>query len=307
SGLVLHPSKSPDLRIENFEDGFRAFGTVRGTYDKSEWALLSQQKHLNEKSANFTLDVPIKGPSTELKFETVGPSGESEKQVFTITVSEWEKRMKKLKTKPPKRFSISAGVGPTYMTYEQSKITPFKQFALTTKLTVNFLVIPPSWDIGFNFFMNALPFGSTHALIKDFRVLGSNLRFGWVLPFIKEPWRTSVHVGFSYSTILSSQKVGYSNLIWPQIYPTIRRAFKGGHSLFAYFKYASLGGGGETGLASVFSMKSRELAGGGGWTILLKNNHPVIVGIDYSNIAVVFSATSNVKTSSVTFSGGYGW
>ncbi len=308
AGLKILPAEENDLKIERSGDDLTVTAVLRGVYEKPAWSLLALQKHLNVTGKKFELSVPLKGQNTDFKFDAIGPKGEIEDEILTIRVEEWEQRIKKFKASSSKRLSFSTMAGLTFQTFEQTtkrtRIT-VNGFAATVKISLNYIIFPPHFELGTNFFMNVLPLSSTNSEIKDLRVLGANVRVGYVLPFISEPWKVGLHVGLGYTTTLTARKIGIRGLIWPQIYPTLRRTFKGGHSANMYFKYSSLGDG--SGLAAIFSLDQRELAIGGGWSKLLPNNHPILVGFDYSSIVVKPVSTSKLAASSWTLSGGYGW
>ena len=134
------------------------------------------------------------------------------------------------------------------------------------------------------------------------RFFGANLRFGYVFPFVPEPWRVSLSAGAYYTTMLIPDgKYGYLNLTGPQLYLTLRRAFANGDAVSLYAKFSPV-----TDQSAALSFTNREVGAGLAWSRPLGATHALSVGLDYAQIHFA-NLISEVRTSSWTLGAGYGF
>jgi hypothetical protein len=197
---------------------------------------------------------------------------------------------------------LYCSLGVSGVTYRQDDVPDLSLMAATVKLSFQRSIIQPNWDFGANAFVTALPLTSNRPGVTA-RFLGANLRFGYAPSFIHDPWRLSLLTGFSYSRMFVSGDVfGFDNLLYPQIYPTIRRRLAGGSAIFAYLKYVPLAG------FLKLSLADRELAAGVGWQLPIASGEtPLIWSLDYSDLRLSGVAESRSRTQSLSLSLGIGF
>ena len=293
--------ESSEVELEVQGDDFKAVAILRGTFLKKEWSLMRDKKRiLVSPKGEFKFEVAVSGKLNPFELTEVGPLGEVQSEKFLIMIPTWVKFKKDALSRPPKRFYLLPSFGASYITYKETGRTPvtFNETALTLKVGLTYLLIPPYWDFGFTAFGNLVPLSSSSE--HKARFIGANVRFGLAIPFIKEPWRLSALAGLSYTHMFHTGRWGYAHVTWPQVYPVLRRAFKKGRNGYIYFKFASLGQGFK------ISMESRELATGVGFIMPLPNSHPLSFGLDFASTNMKFKV-NEIKTNSLSFSIGYGW
>jgi hypothetical protein len=177
----------------------------------------------------------------------------------------------------------------------------FSEDAVTIKAEYRFLLFPPYWDLSVGSFFTASPL-STNQSGVDARFLGVNLRLGYRLPFIHEPWEFHIFGGAYYTTMfVTNNAFGYRNELGPQLFPTLRRFFKNGDGISVYFKYSPVTSG-----FSALTSSNREIAVGGSWLLRLRNQHLVSFSLDYSNVSLDFpTLSSSLQVNVINFGVGY--
>jgi hypothetical protein len=142
----------------------------------------------------------------------------------------------------------------------------------------------PRWDLGANFFINALPLYRSDV---TFRFLGANGRFGVVLPWKKTAWKIKLLVGFYYLTMLvDGNNFGFLNVMGPQIYPAFNYTFSKEKTLAFYFKFSPISSG-----TGFLSAASREIAAGFSYSMPAKWGKRPVLGatLDFSSVNLVVS------------------
>jgi hypothetical protein len=222
----------PDLGSKGFPSA-----RVQGDLIRKDWSLISGQTALITsagKNRHFDLVVSLTRATTPFEVTAIGPRGQPQKEILSITVTNWPALLASLQTR---KNRFSAGVSYTSISLTQTGVPNFSENGVTVKGNYAY-VLSRSWSLSGNAFFTAVPFGSN---IPGFnaRFLGINARIGYRLPFSNHAWDFSLFGGVYYTTMfVTNNAFGYENELGPQFYPSIRRIFMRGESLSLYLKYS---------------------------------------------------------------------
>ncbi len=145
----------------------------------------------------------------------------------------------KFNQKIDRRLFVSPGVGLSSIHFTQTGNDPYSSLVTTVKVSANYLLFPPKWDLGFTGFVNVASLSKSTT--TDVRFLGLNLRVGYIFPQVTAPWRLSLYGGFYYSTMFASDRTfGYRNIGGPQLFPALRRTLSNGQGIGTYFKFSPI-------------------------------------------------------------------
>ena len=271
-----------------------------------DWRILWQDREFEVKpSGAFRLEIPYDSDLSSLELMAVANTGEVEFHFYRLAVTTLqpvssEKSVTSaanriFKKKIDKRFYISPGLGVTLIQYTQTDFAPYSATVLTAKVSANYLLLPPKWDLGATAFATA--FTLSHTGDVSVRFIGLNLRLGYLFPAVKDPWRFAVYGGWYYSTMLASdQTFGYLNISGPQLFPTLRRTFANGHAMTGYLKFSPV-----SNALSLMSLSNNEIAVGLGYLIPTKK-HTYSVNLDYARLSFTAGATA-LTSSNLTLGG----
>lgn len=293
TGLVLEPS---DLKVEELRrsKALRHRVEMRGTFTRPERSLTVGGKIVPlGAEGKFTVAVELDENPGRVDVLSVGPRGDIEVEKLIVQVA-----APAAEEGPIKRWSFSTGLGGTFLSYGQSNVSQGSGPTLTLKASAIFLVFTPNWDVSLSGFVNLIPVRAA-SINAGLQFLGLNARVGYALPFIKAPWRLSLMAGLYYTTVLGTQAMGYQNLFFPHLYPTLRRTFNAGDSAFAYLKYTPV----DRSFA-FFSTTNLEIGAGGGYGFLLKDGNRWTVFADFQTLKMTEGTVSFTSTS-VTLGTGY--
>lgn len=277
---------------------------LRMQFDKPGWNLIKDSntlEPLNTDSHQYALNIRLTSEVTPFEIIAIGPYGEVEMQKVLIRVLDWQNFRQKSVEGPPKRTYLFASLGISSIAFKETELADFSMIATTLKFTYNYLLTPPQWEFGTNGYLNLLPL-KKNGTENTVRFLGLNLRFGYVLPFVKAPARLSFLIGAYFSSMLgTNNQFGYKTLLYPQYYPTFRIKTRQGDAYYVYLKYVPL--------TSSFglSLKEREWATGFGWEHPLHDGTPLSLSFDFSDFQFLVKSSHEISTTSFTVNLGYGW
>jgi hypothetical protein len=270
---------------------------IHGHFLHPEWSLISLSRilaHPSNTQTDFTLTVPLTGQYSSFQMVAIGPKGNVEKQNLAIFISDWPRFLRSMNAE--KILPLTVGLGYSSISLKQTGVSDFSETALTLKVAYQVLLFPPHWDLGISTFFTALPISTNQSGINA-RFLGVNLRLGYKLPFVAEPWQVYLFAGGYYTTMFVTQdSFGYQNELGPQFYPTVRRYFKNGDGVSAYLKYSPVTSGSQA-----FTSTNREIAAGIAYLSRLKNQHLLSIALDWAQVKLDFpSLGADVQSQSVT-------
>ncbi len=274
------------------------------------WRILWQDREFEVKpSGAFILEIPYDSDLKSVELMAVSPTGEVEYHFYSLAVpqppppkgdgtnGQVQKPAEKpvFKKKIDKSFYISPGLGVSMINFNQTGHDPYSATVLTAKVSSNYLLFPPNWDLGATGFATALTLSHTGSAAVRF--VGLNLRLGYIFPQIKDPWRLALYGGWYYSTMIASNgSFGYANVSGPQLFPTIRRTFQNGQALTGYFKFSPIASA-----LSLMSLRNNEIAAGLGYVIPTEE-HNYSINLDYARLAFASDDTS-LTSSNITVGG----
>ncbi len=254
----------------------------------SDWSLT-----ISKDEQPFALVVPIQNDITPVELQAIGPMGEVEIEKIYLHASEWKTVLEQLQKKPPLRSFPTTALGYSFIQYEEDGSINLTLHALTGRISYQYLVFPPHWDLALNVFATFTP--------STAKFVGANLRFGYVIPWITEPWSFRLLGGIAYlNMIVAGDSFGYHSLVYPQIYPILSKVFKNGTSAYVYLKYVFAGPN-----TPLLNFKEREIAMGGGWIYPLSSGHPIVLSIDVADLRIHIRSEHHTFSTSLNL--GYGW
>jgi hypothetical protein len=198
-----------------------------------------------------------------------------------------------------KRLRYSAGAGLTLLSFRQRNVNSFSQMAATVKVSGSYRLVPDKYDLGVSAFFNLIPFSSSSPDGNNIQYLGINARVGRQIIKAPSKFRLNVNAGIYYNTSVS-QRVGFTNMLGPQLYPEAIWMFDNGSSLLGYAKYSPA-------LSNSFSISlssNREVAMGFHYSFQLLKKHRVSVGFDLSQLSLK-TDTDWASTNTYSLTAGY--
>lgn len=211
----------------------------------------------------FSTTVELKGAQTFLEIKKFNANGEVATENASLTFSEIsQSRSHEIDLKLRPRYTkLSVNLGASPIFYSQPGVGRYQEIGLTAKFAVTHNFPTSPWSLGFNVFTTVMPFFVTadNPLLADqsLRFLGSNLRFGYRIPWLSHPWALSIMLGLYYTTTYSTDALGYHNFGGPQVYPYLSYQLPHGGSLGVYYKFSPVAAGFDP-----MSLNSREVATG---------------------------------------------
>lgn len=282
-----------------------------------DWRMLWQDREFAIKpSGNFTLEIPYDSDLKSLELMAVSSTGEVEYHFYQLGVmttappnaspkadgssaqnqSQSQKPAESpvFKKKIDKRFFLSPGLGLTLINLTQTSHDPYSATVLTAKVSANYLLLPPNWDLGASGFATALTLSHNGAV--SVRFFGLNLRLGYIFPQVRDPWRLALYGGWYYSDMRASDdSFGYA-VSGPQLFPTLRRTLSNGQAITGYLKFSPV-----SNALSLMSLSSNEIAGGLGYVIPTEM-HNYAINVDYARLSFSLDGTA-LTSSSITLGG----
>jgi len=260
-----------------------------GRESPAKWHVIWNEKSFDVGSAGqISLELPFHEGMKTLELALVGPGGEVEYHFYRLhlempqvpslaSADEVPPGEIEFNKKLNRRFFISPGLGLSSIHFTQTSVDPYSSIVMTAKVSANYFLTPPKWDLGFTGFFNFVSLGKSAS--ADVRFLGLNLRLGYIFPEIKSPWRLSLYGGWYYSTMFASDSsFGYKNISGPQLFPTLRRNLNNGHAFAYYFKFSPISNN-----FGLFSLSNNELATGISYVIPTQKR-TYSVSFDYARI-----------------------
>jgi hypothetical protein len=290
---------------------------LAGRYLRPMWTLSVNNQIIHpDAKGKFVYQTPATDEDLTIPIIAIGPLGEIEKDKITIYFSKWKAQRASQPPPTKKRFFLTPGLSVTQITHLESNVSQYSSLALTGKISANYLIFPPRWDLGITTFATLMQFTKPSGVYfsdRDetvdvgIRYFGLNVRLGYVFPSVPEPWKLALYGGYYYTTMIVTPKVmGFENLGGPQLYPSIRRSFKKGNAVAAYAKYSPVSSN-----FALLNFSNREIAAGGAYIHPRKNGHSISISVDYSNIHFfLVDADDNpvtVNTTTLSLGVGYGF
>lgn len=307
NGLDLRNPRKVRISIEPHGTEFKAVAQLRGRFTRApNWTFVWQDQAVgrigsDDQSIDFSFEVPIRSERTAVQVNAVGPDGELESASLVLIVPEIKELIARARNETTNRSMFFASLGPSYITYTQDGKPNVSQIGLNAKLAYQYVLVPPRIDIGLSAYMTLLPVTSSPAGLSA-RFLGINLRSGYLLPVLSNPWQLSIAAGWYYVTMyVPTNDFGFTNLSGPQLFPVLKYIRNDGDTISTYVKFSPV-----SNQLAIMDIASREIAAGFTWVHVLKNKHPISFALDFANVKAVVEE-ADVNLNSMSASVGYGW
>lgn len=248
----------------------------------------------------FKLEIPLDAPTIKITLISTDLKGNIEEEPLVIEFEmfqEWvtEHRNQNVSSVSPFRFSTSLSY--TLQNYKQTFYADLAQRLLTMKFSESVSLFLPPWDLDLGGFFTLLPISTNQEGVSA-RFLGLNARCRYKISQIKEPWDFRISMGVYFSAMfVSGSRLGYTPLLFPQIYPSISRILSPKDSISLYIKYVPL---------NFSSLGEMELATGLLYSRYLQNQHPLSLSFDFSTLNFRTTTGISIFSQSISFGLGYG-
>ena len=201
-------------------------------------------------------------------------------------------------------YSSTLGVGLSMINYDQTSLSTLREYALTGKINVAYTPFPSRWNFAGSIFFTGIPFGSSSADKVTLSFFGFNARVGYVVPWLRTPWRLNLMGGLYFTS--ANAKGGTeldanlgSSVSGVQFFPVLSRTFRRGDSVGLYFKLAPLANG------FALSVSSAEYATGISYNFVPnRSGQGFGISVDASTMKLILG-TLSVKSSSISFGSYY--
>lgn len=298
SNLLFIPQKSVSVMAQNSGD---RLVLLRAQFLRKHWdvacttATVCPRPQLTQSSpGEYSLWLKMNEDAVPFGIALVGPRGETENFWFLarIVTARAPASVPTEATYIKSQSELSLGLSPSWINYQETDVGTQTQLSMTVKLGYT-LTLGSSWSFQFANYFTA--FSMTSALEDPMRFLGINLRVGYHFPEPLRGWRFALHGGAYYlTTFVNANAYGYSNLLLPQIYPTLSRELGGSGMLGFYLKFSPIVN------AASLDLGNREIAAGAFYRFGIgKAKVPLTLGADLSSLNMsmpTISASSSVMS-----------
>jgi hypothetical protein len=307
---LVFSRQPPKVRIAfswDARNGITVTASLRGRFKKKGYSLLAGPDFTRvkrDRDGVFTIEADIKSRQTRYTFAMVDPAGNLVQEWIIIEVPRYDLFVQTGQKNPRKLF-INAGLGFTSVAYQETNISgpqTFSSIVATPKISAILIMPSPVWSLGFTAYVTALQLKSS--LNATARFLGLNARAGYRVPFLPEPWQLTLMAGYYYTTMfVTPATFGYRHVGGPQLFPTVKRAFKTGDFASAYFKYSPIANG-----VSLLGPSNREIGAGFSYTFAGRRANPLAAYLDFSQFKLDLPLQEfDMSMSTVTFGASYGF
>lgn len=199
-------------------------------------------------------------------------------------------------TKPRRPSFLLAGVGLTQRTYKEGTTTDTKARSADIKLWYQNVIWPQVFHVDAQVQMTGVFISNDST--SEIRFLEGSLQVGYALPFVSEPYRLSIMAGGAYSTMfVTGNAFGYDSLLYPQVYPELRRLFKSGDTLTLAVKYMPL---------STSGSEQRAMAAQLRWAYPTASGRPLFFDVTYTDTKHSIDTSTTAASTAITINFGMG-
>ena len=278
AGLKFSSQRFPIIIRENSDGQFQLQVRIAGRFESPESKLLLDFEPVAVEGGQFDIELAIRDATTTLEFSTVNLMGQIQTETVILQSDPPNPVREILKSLQAETSSIGVGLSGALMNYEDNAGVKFQQFGIAGKLSYSkFLTSNRRHVAAANIYRTFLPLSGNDNGLR-LNLLGMNLRYGYFLGQ-SAGWRFWLYGGYFYSTTTSpSGRIGFRNLLGPQVYPMASRQLSRRDSIFTYFKFAPLYGLGD--------LSSREMAYGVSYTYRPLTGLSMSLSLDHSQITL---------------------
>lgn len=299
---LKYRKKKIRIRVDRDPGKFKPFIVFRGRYKGSPISFLQKDRNTvlvdakkREKPYRLRFKIPLSGRVTKYKLYAVNARGQIRTEELNIVFDEYDNLKNQHKDK--KRWSLSAGFGPTIIRYSQTKASSYSAISLTGKMSFRF-GLTQNVDLGLSTFANLVTV-SENIEGAEARFVGINGRIGYAFGF---PLRLSINGGIYYlSMFTNTTQFGFDTVIGPQLYPFLSYSFAGGSMWWMYGKFSPV-----TNNFSILNLSNREVATGTGINIPLTKAVRMNFSVNASNLQLEIQGVS-INSTTLSVDAGIGF
>jgi len=234
------------------------------------WTLIAGSRRARRNNqGDFSVKVLIRNKISSIEFTAIGPLGEVEKAKITITVEQFNSSMASGANEAAFHqtaaesntlgLKIIPGIGYSALDWKDPGGETLSESTLTAKVSVDYPIGDSRFSLGGNIYSSVAILSKNTTSHTHF--MGTNIRGGYRLPYLKQPWSLRLYGGIYFTTTFGgTSDFGYENLIGPQVYPTLTYTLQNGAMATTYFKYSPVSDG-----VGFYTLDNRELATGGAY------------------------------------------
>ncbi|MCM2278625.1 MAG: hypothetical protein NDJ89_11180 [Oligoflexia bacterium] len=303
NGLSFDRPDRLEVRTEWAEGIPRPVAVIRGKFKRPGWnlALSEAQFIAGESEGEFRFEIPLRAREQSLEFLAIGAHS-AESQAFIVDFDAWERFREKELGRALARPRVALGA--TWLRYREDGLADFRLLSATVKVAATHRFGDSRWNAGGNLYLSQPLSGgpADHAV----RFLGINLRGGYAMPLPEAlggaSWSLSLSGGLYFAHMfVTGNAFGYSHLLYPQLYPSLRKNLGAGSSVGFHMKYVPV-----SKEPRLIELQERELAAGLEWESVRGAGKALSVSLDFASLRFRASAAHSVSSESLTCSVGWG-
>jgi hypothetical protein len=252
---------------------------LSGRFEGRRSKLLFNNEPVALDSRQFEIEVTIRDATTSLEFSTVSVLGTVQSEEVVLQSDPPNPVREILKGLQAEVSSFNIGLSAAAMNYEDNAGEKLSQIGLGAKLSYSrFLTANRRHVLAANAYSTFIPVSQSRS-DTHLWLVGSNLRYGYFLGSYEKA-KIWLYGGYFYTTTLSpGGRIGFTNLLGPQLYPTVSFQLRKRDSIATYFKFAPLYG--------LQDLASREIALGVSYTSRSLLGMSNTFSLDHSQITLI--------------------
>ncbi len=285
--------KSAGIRFRRTEKSkfsplFLHFTCKPGDKDRVEVTVSYPENRVKFLSGQGTMDLSTEGSASKFTVSTAIPAeqapGERKIAEFKLQNEKGEAGFALGFEKVQKRWSLDAGLGLTFLSYDEpTQPVSISMVSLTGKIGALYQLVPDKWDLVMSVYSTLVPIivARDPDTTPASWFAGANLRVGYRFPETTQILHSRLRVyGGWYGWTMTGQSVyGVSLLSGPQFFMVLDQPnWKNGNSSFTYLKYAPIAAS-----LSTISLSNFEIAIGGGYNFKWRER-PLTATLDIARI-----------------------
>jgi hypothetical protein len=265
--------------VRELDDGqMKLLVRLSGRFNGRRSKLLFNNEPVSVDDGQFEIELTLRDATTSLEFSTVSVFGAVQFEEVVLQSDPPNPVREILNGLQAEVSSFNIGLSAASMNYEDSSGEKLSQISLGAKLSYSRFITPNRKHvIAANSYTAFNPISQSRT-DTHLWLFGANLRYGYFLGTYKRA-KIWLYGGYFFTTTMSpGERIGFTNLLGPQLYPTVSFHLRKRDSIATYFKFAPLYG--------LQDLASREIAFGVSYTrrslLGLSNSF----SLDYSQITL---------------------
>ncbi|MFP5519912.1 MAG: hypothetical protein ACLGGX_08410 [Bdellovibrionia bacterium] len=256
----------------------------------------------NSGERKFSIELPLTDKKNIFTVEVADTEGKKKSERIIVVFPKWNKLTETItnveKLVEEKRSFFEVSLGASSINYSETGITDFSETVVRTKLSY-YYQWRSRWAYLIKTVGDVLPVASTPSGMSA-SFINSDLLLIYSPPWLRKPWSIEFAGGIHHSMMFSSKSTfGYAPILYPQIYPSVKRRVSAASTLALAMGY--------TPLSSSISKSDYEFQAELSWLYQLKSKNSLSLSFDYRDLKLSPKASSQISLKAFGLNFGYGW